>query len=896
MKKFFYLVMIICLMNVSFAVAEQGGHIILDLKDYDEHQEQSGSKMEMLLEMGARYIQDVKEYNELLPDDSINKDFSEDIRSKYPNYDDESVGKWQKYVRNGVETYRLYERVKQKVIDFVMNHELPLVVDDNQYEMGEDETYIESDEPVIIHDFKKVVAYSASEKDQLAAEEKRAKDLGLPLPSEKIKKYKKAFLEKDWKTLFGIKWEDFLGDVIQSTKGVSDKENKVIDVAILSKFNGIDKNGEVYGVLKIVPKDIGMILLGDYKEFKGLNVDLSQSENLTDVSIGFMWPQKIVSEEEKNILGYASETFVYFQAKAKDVNKDVVLRGKVFANLCLGEQCKSETVKVELKLEVKEEIKETAFATHISIVSQNIPRESNARLYKFDSLIWEEAKDDNPGVMTLRADVDDAIYFRIIMLGKDADDFKYPKVGIDGDNVTVRFEAIDKAYSAKGKEYTFWLSTGSTEQYVHKMSVDDFSGITLGSIKLSWGIIGLAFIGGLLLNLMPCVFPVLSLKLLSLSKFGGQNEAKIRQNFFYNVLGIICSFLIIAAALSILKYTGQAVGWGMQFQNVYFLVAVIWIVTFFLSHVCGVITFGTPQFANKILDKYKTKKLLFEFFSGMFLVLLSTPCMAPYLGTAMGVALAGSIGDIWVIILTVCVGLALPYILITIWPSIALSVPKPGKWMDSINLLMVLMLIVTLGWLLSVLSAQTSSSELWHWAIYILVAFVLLFFRKTINIEIDKLDNRDVVYILRRRSNIVFSIIFFILIAISTFDSAYSYNKRNKVVEETKYSAINLDEINQHVRLGRKVLVKVGADWCLTCKYNDIFAFDIEHIKDAFENNNVMIYDVDWTHYSSDVLKFMHKYGRSGLPFYVLFSNTFPDGIVLSEMPKTNELSSLVEM
>ena len=99
------------------------------------------------------------------------------------------------------------------------------------------------------------------------------------------------------------------------------------------------------------------------------------------------------------------------------------------------------------------------------------------------------------------------------------------------------------------------------------------------------------------------------------------------------------------------------------------------------------------QGINKILDKYKTKKLLFEFFSGMFLVLLSTPCMAPYLGTAMGVALAGSIGDIWVIILTVCVGLALPYILITIWPSIALSVPKPGKWMDSINLLMVLMLM-----------------------------------------------------------------------------------------------------------------------------------------------------------------------------------------------------------
>ncbi len=896
MKKIFYLLFVICFMNVFSASANQGGSIILDLKDYDEPEYYSGDKMEMLLERGMNYIQDVKEYNELLEGDNIEKDFSADIKSKYPYYNDYSVDKWQKYVRKGVEVYRLYERVKKKIVDFVMNQELPLVVDDDQYEMGGEEVYVESDAPLIIHDFKKVVAYSDSEKDRLAAEEKRAKDLGLPLPSDKIKKYKKALMEGDWKTLFGFKWEDFWSEIVSSPKSVEDNENNIIGVYILSKFDGINKEGDISGVIKIVPKTEGIVLLDSYNDYEGLKVDLNESENLKDISLSFMWPQTVITETEKNILGYTSEFFVYFRAKAVDVNKDVILKGKVSANLCVNDQCQNAVVNSELKLDVKEKVKETTFSTHIDVVSQNVPREKNAKLFNFKSLIWEKADDEKCGVMTLKATVDDAVNFRIIMLGKDADNFKYPKVGIDGNNVTVRFESINKNYTAKEREFTFWVSIGSTKQYLHTMLASDFFGIDIDGVKLSWGIIGLAFIGGLLLNFMPCVFPVLSLKLLSISSFGGNNKYRVRQNFFYNVLGIICSFLFIGIGLSVLKYSGQAIGWGMQFQNIYFLVIVIWVVIFFLSYICGLININTPEFANKVLDKYKNKKLWFEFFSGIFLVLLSTPCMAPYLGTAMGIALAGTIAEIWMIILTVCLGLALPYVLIMVYPSIVLSVPKSGKWMNTINLLMVLMLIITLGWLLSILSAQTSVSELWHWIIYIIIAFVVLFFRKAINIEIDKIKNRSVFKILRRRSNIFFAGVLLILFSISLVDSVLSYRSHYDVVANTKFFNIDMEEINQHIKSGQKVLVKVGADWCLTCKYNDIFAFNVEYMKDAFENNNVIVYEVDWTYYNNEILRFMQNYGRSGLPFYVLFSNTFPDGIVLSEMPKTNELNSLVEM
>ena len=158
MKKIVWF-LLVYLMTGGICLAEdfQGGKVILDLQP-NEKRSQTQSPMEEILSMGASYLYDVKEYNELLEGDELNKDFSADICSKYPQYDENTAKQWQDYVKKGVKAYRFYEKIKQKVIDWVMNREMPLVVADDQYEMGESEEYIETDKPLIIEDFKKVVA------------------------------------------------------------------------------------------------------------------------------------------------------------------------------------------------------------------------------------------------------------------------------------------------------------------------------------------------------------------------------------------------------------------------------------------------------------------------------------------------------------------------------------------------------------------------------------------------------------------------------------------------------------------------------------------------------------------------------------------------------------------
>jgi suppressor for copper-sensitivity B len=130
---------------------------------------------------------------------------------------------------------------------------------------------------------------------------------------------------------------------------------------------------------------------------------------------------------------------------------------------------------------------------------------------------------------------------------------------------------------------------------------------------------------------------------------------------------------------------------------------------------------------------------------------------------------------------------------------------------------------------------------------------------------------------------------------LSFIDVGYYAKDRQRFVEENYKTKLDLEYIEGLVRNGNQILVKVGADWCLTCKYNDLMTFDIDYIKDEFEKNGVFVIDIDWTRYQSDVLHFMQKFGRSGLPFYVLFSKKYPDGVVLPEIINYNDLSRLMD-
>ena len=322
----------------------------------------------------------------------------------------------------------------------------------------------------------------------------------------------------------------------------------------------------------------------------------------------------------------------------------------------------------------------------------------------------------------------------------------------------------------------------------------------------------------------------------------------------------------------------------------------IFVLLLFIAQIAGWINLKTPERINRLLDSKAKEEDLQNFFIGLFLVALSTPCSAPYLGTAIGFALAGSVSDIIIIMTAVGSGLALPYLLLFINPQLAMFVPHPGKWMQHLTKIMTLMLLATIIWLISVLAAQVADGVTFRAVIYILLTLGLLAFRKAVfdNIEIQDAAP-DIKLKLEKIFNIAFSVLFIIILTVGLIDVRHGYSRQRLQTLSKKQIELSLPEITQYLRQGKTVLVAVEADWCLTCKFNDLTVLNNYALKDALRLYDVQVIEIDWTNYNAEVLKFMEAYGRKGLPFYIIYSPKVPNGMVLPEILKEQNLIEIIK-
>ncbi len=224
--------------------------------------------------------------------------------------------------------------------------------------------------------------------------------------------------------------------------------------------------------------------------------------------------------------------------------------------------------------------------------------------------------------------------------------------------------------------------------------------------------LAVALLGGLVLNLMPCVLPVLSLKVLALIGHGGGESAQVRRSFIASAAGILFSFLVLAAATVAMKAAGSAVGWGIQFQHPLFLIIMVALLTLFAANLWGVFEFSMPHWMMGVGAGHGSPHSLGgHFLTGAFATLLSTPCTAPFLGTAIGFALARGPMEIVSIFTALGLGMASPYLAVAALPSLATRLPRPGRWMLRVKAFMGVLLAGTAVWLLTVLAALTGGGE-----------------------------------------------------------------------------------------------------------------------------------------------------------------------------------------
>lgn len=393
-----------------------------------------------------------------------------------------------------------------------------------------------------------------------------------------------------------------------------------------------------------------------------------------------------------------------------------------------------------------------------------------------------------------------------------------------------------------------------------------------------------AFLGGLVLNAMPCVLPVLSLKIFGLVKSAGQGRSHLLAGTLATTAGIVMSFWLLALAAVLASNTGTAVGWGIQFQQPAFVTFLVVVVVLFSLNMWGLFEIPLPQSLAQVAGGSQREGLVGHFVSGLFATLMATPCSAPFLGTAVGFALAQEAATIFLVFTAIGLGLAFPYLLIGAFPRSVDLLPKPGAWMATFRGVMGFLLAAAAVWLFYVLAGQITPESL----AFVQLALLGLALGIWLHGQTRKVGWRR----LATATTLAAAVASIAL-------AGSSPPARSQGVASSRIAWIPFDE-QQAERLtadGRLVFVDFTADWCLTCKANERLVIETDSIAGAFETHEVVAMKGDWTNRDDVIGEYLNRFGRSSVPFYILYrpgQEPYPFGELLTKQRVLDAIDAAV--
>jgi thiol:disulfide interchange protein DsbD len=415
-----------------------------------------------------------------------------------------------------------------------------------------------------------------------------------------------------------------------------------------------------------------------------------------------------------------------------------------------------------------------------------------------------------------------------------------------------------------------------------------------------WQMLLFAFIGGLILNIMPCVLPVIALKILGFVSEAKSEPRRVRNLGLIYALGVLLSFLALAAVVIGVKAAGHHAGWGMQFGSPVFIVCLTTLVTLVALNLFGVfeVILGGRAIsaAGELASQHGAAG---AFFNGVLATVLATPCTAPFLGAALGFAFAQSAAVIVLIFLTVGLGLASPYILLSWNPAWLKFLPKPGAWMEKFKIAMGFPMLATVVWLFNVAASSYGKNVLWLGIFLVVVAFAAWVFGEFVQRG-------------RSRQGVALSLVLILLIGGYAFALEKELDWRKAMPDAAatgslKESADGIDwqpwspaAVAQARATGKPVLVDFTADWCLTCQVNKKTSIEVSSVREKLKSLNAVALLGDYTHFPDAITTELNRYHRAGVPLVLVYPRN-PDaaamvlpevltpGIVLDALDRANK-------
>lgn len=388
------------------------------------------------------------------------------------------------------------------------------------------------------------------------------------------------------------------------------------------------------------------------------------------------------------------------------------------------------------------------------------------------------------------------------------------------------------------------------------------------------------FLGGLILNLMPCVLPVISLKIFGFIQQAGQDRHKILRSGLAFVAGIFVWFVGLALLLIALKATGRDVTWGgFQFTNPYFVLVLSVIVLVFALNLFGVFEITLPQTASRGLLGWTARGgEAGSFFQGVFATVLATPCTAPFLGTALGFAFTQSPLVILSIFVAIAAGMSAPYLLLSAQPAWLRFLPKPGPWMLHVKQVMGFILLATLLFLLYVLGAQRGvEGAIWA-SCFLLVVSIACWMKGAFLTPSASVKARAI-------AAVTMSIL---LVAGGVYFLGDKFRATTIASGESQlrggWQPFTPERLQTELDAGHSVFVDFTAAWCLTCKFNESSVLESAAVREAFQRHGIVKLKADWTSGDPVITKLLQQFGRPGVPLYVLYPGKSTEPIVFPEL------------
>ncbi|RWR00606.1 protein-disulfide reductase [[Pantoea] beijingensis] len=445
-----------------------------------------------------------------------------------------------------------------------------------------------------------------------------------------------------------------------------------------------------------------------------------------------------------------------------------------------------------------------------------------------------------------------------------------PAVTIHGTQLEVRVPVTDEwgeaAPDLRNKALSLVITDGGLAQQ---------STLTVGaplpfsaSAPPLWQVVLMAVLGGFILNLMPCVLPVLGMKLSTIVTVEQRNRRQVRLQFLASTFGIIVSFMALALFMTVLRLSNHALGWGIQFQSPWFISFMVVVTLLFSANLFGLFYLRLPSSLNTRLATHEGKGLSGHFWQGAFATLLATPCSAPFLGTAVAFALAASLPMLWAIFIALGIGMSLPWLLIAARPSLALRLPRPGRWMNALRIVLGLLMLASCFWLLSLLTHHIGTIKTLIVAAAILLLLLLAMVKRC---------GAKTASLVTAVSLLVAGALFFLH---SLTNSLWHPSLQDNI----PWQPLSEHAIQQALAENKRVFVDVTADWCVTCKANKLNVLMRDDVQKALRADDVVALRGDWSRPSPEITTFLQRRGSVAVPFNQIYGPGTPNGTALSPL------------